>query len=120
MVTEAALPSDSRFSAAEDRSREAEATGETTPGRDQEVRWEVVAVANGQPEAAIIRGRLEAEGIAARVQQEPAGAVIGLTVGLLGQVKVLVPEPLVDSALEVLKQPAQHDAEDDRSEPSEG
>jgi hypothetical protein len=115
MVTEAAFPSDSRFSAAEDGSRETEAAGETTPGRDQEVRWEVVAVANGQPDAAIIRGRLEAEGIAARVQQEPAGAAIGLTVGLLGQVRVLVPEPLVESALEILNQPVQQDAEEDKS-----
>jgi hypothetical protein len=64
--------------------------------------------------AAIIRGRLETEGIPARIQQEPAGVVIGLTTGLLGQAKVLVPEPLVDQALEILSQPpAQSEDETD-------
>ena len=68
------------------------------------MRWEVVAVANGLAEAAIIQGRLESEGIPARVHQESAGVAIGLTVGLLGQAKVLVPEPLAEQALEVLGQ----------------
>jgi hypothetical protein len=105
MVTEAALPSGELLPKT-GKDEAAEKAGETTPGKEQPVRWEVVAVANGQADAAIIRGRLEADGIPAQVQQEPAGAAIGLTVGRLGQVKVLVPEPLVEAALDILNQPS--------------
>jgi hypothetical protein len=105
MVTEAALPSGNVLPKA--GQEEITVAGETTPPKDQEVRWEVVAVANGLAEAAIIRGRLEAEGIRAQVHQEPAGVAIGLTLGLLGQAKVLVPEPMVENALDILNQPAQ-------------
>jgi hypothetical protein len=104
MVTEAALPSGDIKPRA-DRNESTEAAGETTPGKDQKVRWEVVAIANGLSEAAIIRGRLETESIPARVHQEPAGTALGLTIGLLGEVKVLVPAPLVESALQILSQP---------------
>lgn len=76
-----------------------------SPDKDREARWEVVTVARGLAEAAIIRGRLETEGIPARVHQEPAGAAIGLTVGLLGEVKVLVPASFATSALAILDQP---------------
>jgi len=106
VVTEAALPSGEVFPQA-GREEAAEAAGETTPKKEQKVRWEVVAVVNGLAEAAIIQGRLESEGIPARVHQEPAGVAIGLTVGLLGQAKVFVPEPLVETALDILSQPGQ-------------
>jgi len=114
MVTEAALPSGDLLPKA-DRGETIEAAGETTPGEDQKVRWKVVAVAQGLAEAAIIQGRLESEGIPARVHQEPAGVAIGLTVGLLGQAKVLVPEQLVEEALDILEQsgPDLADDEDD-------
>jgi hypothetical protein len=101
MVSEAAMSSKG-LPKKKDKAGTQVGSKETTPSSDREVRWQVVAVAQGLAEAAIIRGRLESEGILARVQQEPAGAAIGLTVGLLGQVKVLVPEPLVDAALELL------------------
>jgi len=78
------------------------ATHETTPGGDHEVRWKVVAVARGLAPASIISGRLETEGIPTRVQQEPAGVAIGLTIGLLGEAKVLVPESLAEQALDIL------------------
>ena len=112
MVTEAALPSGDIFPKT-DRNESTEAAGETTPGKDHKVRWEVVTTAHGLSEAAIIRGRLETEGIPARVHQEPAGTAIGLTVGLLGEVKVLVPAPLVESALQILSQPPQEFGDDE-------
>jgi hypothetical protein len=123
MVSEAAFPSGEFMPKREQNkgSESSEAAGETTPGRDKEVRWEVVALAQGQADAAIICGRLETEGIPARIQQEPAGAVLGLTMGLLGQVKVLVPEPLVAQALEILNGPDQEvddeAGEEEESEP---
>ncbi len=113
MVSEAAFPSDELFSRAKRNGVTADAR-ETTPGKDREVRWEVVAFAQGLAEAAIIQGRLETEGIPARVHQEPAGTAIGLTMGLLGQAKVLVPEPLVESALDILNQSGQEEIEEEQ------
>jgi hypothetical protein len=104
MITDAAFSSGAVWPQA-DQDETTETAGETTPGKDERVRWEVVAVVQGLAEATIIQGRLEAEGIPARVHQEPAGVAIGLTVGLLGQAKVWVPEPLVEQALDVLRQP---------------
>jgi len=106
MVTESALPLGS-LSSQTDREEATETTGETTPHRDQQVRWTVVAYAHGLADAAIIAGRLEAEGVPARIHQEPAGVAIGLTMGLLGEATVLVPEPLVERAQEILSQPVQ-------------
>lgn len=112
MITESALPLGSILPQA-DRDDTTEETQETTPGSHREVRWEVVALANGLAEAAIIQGRLEAEGVPARVHQEPAGVAIGLTIGKLGQAKVMVPEPLVQRALDILGQPIETLEEDD-------
>jgi hypothetical protein len=112
MVTEAALPGGNLLPLAGGE-KSNEAAGEKTPSDEQGVRWEVVAVTQGLAQAAIIRGRLESEGIPAQVQQEPAGVALGLTVGLLGQAKVLVPEPLVEQALEILNQPNQEVVDDE-------
>lgn len=61
-----------------------------------------VYVANGQPEAQIIRGRLESEGIPAMLRYESAGLVYGLTIDGLGQVEVQVPSFLARHAKDVL------------------
>lgn len=53
---------------------------------------ETVYVANGQLEAESIRLFLDSFGIPARVSQESAGIVLGLTVGLLGEADVKVSE----------------------------
>jgi hypothetical protein len=58
--------------------------------------------AMGQPEAEIIRGRLEVEGILAIFKYESLGSVYGLTVNGLGQVKVQVPAKYADRALELI------------------
>lgn len=62
----------------------------------------VVYVTNNDVEARIVAGRLESEGIPALVQQEPAGSALGITVGLLGEVRVAVRAEDYDAALEVL------------------
>lgn len=61
-----------------------------------------VYVAWGQPEAEIVRGRLESEGIPAILRYESAGMVYGLTVDGLGKVEVLVPEVFASLARELL------------------
>ena len=62
-----------------------------------------VYVANGQPEAEIVKGRLEAEGIPAMSSYESLGIVYGLTADGLGQVKVQVPASLAQDAIEILE-----------------
>ena len=61
-----------------------------------------VYTASGQPEAEIIKGRLESEGIPAILQYESAGVVYGLTVNGLGQVRIQVPSSLVQEALAII------------------
>ena len=58
--------------------------------------------AMGQPEAEIIKGRLQVEGILAILKYESIGSVYGLTVNGLGQVKVQVPAKYADRALEII------------------
>ena len=59
-------------------------------------------IAVGQPEAEIVRGRLESEGIPAMLRYESAGLVYGLTVDGLGQVEVQVPSALAEEARQIL------------------
>jgi len=86
--------------------------GERAPWGEGSARWEIVAVAQGPAQAAIVRGHLESEGIPTQARGEAAGAVIGLTVGKLGEVKVLVPASMVERATEILERPvSDEDAE---------
>jgi hypothetical protein len=66
----------------------------------QDVNLEVVYRAAGQLEAHIIKGKLESEGIPALLQYE--SEVFGLTVDGMGEVRILVPEPQVEKAREVI------------------
>ena len=61
-----------------------------------------VYVTNSDFDARVVAGRLESEGIAVLVQQEPAGSALGITVGLLGEVKVAVRTEDYERALAIL------------------
>ena len=61
-----------------------------------------VYIAHGQPEAEIVKGRLENEGIPAMLRYESAGIVYGITIDGLGQVEVQVPSSLAQRAREIL------------------
>ncbi len=63
-----------------------------------------VYVAQGQLEANVVKARLEAEGIPVLLQYESLGVVYGLTVDGLGQVKVMVPQPLEAEARAILEE----------------
>jgi hypothetical protein len=52
--------------------------------------WKIAAEAANEAEAYIIVGRLAQDNIKAWVQQEPAGSALGITVGALGEVRVMV------------------------------
>ena len=61
-----------------------------------------VYTAAGQPEAQIVKGRLENEGIPALLRYESAGIVWGITVDGLGQVEVQVPLSRAEEAKQIL------------------
>lgn len=65
-------------------------------------RWEVVHTAGGMAKANIVLGRLEAEGIPARLKYEAVGAIYGITINGLGEVRILVPFEFMEKARETL------------------
>ena len=81
----------------------------TTPGGGRQVKWEVVTKTAGLAPAEIIAQRLQSEGIPARAWQEGAGQAFGLTVGLLGNGYVVVPESYLDEAKAILEEAAEWD-----------
>ena len=52
--------------------------------------WAVVFSAHSLAEAHIVMGRLQANGIRAILQQEAVASAIGITIGSLGEIRVLV------------------------------
>jgi molybdopterin adenylyltransferase len=66
-----------------------------------------VFVAQGQLQASVIKSRLESEGIPVVLQYESLGMVCGLTVDGLGEVKVMVPQPLEEQARAILREAEQ-------------
>src|SRR5450759_1353777 len=77
---------------------------DTTPGGAEAQRWVVIAIVSWT-EATVMRSKLESERIPCILQRESAGAVFGITIGPLGEVRVLVPESMVDKALDLLSGP---------------
>lgn len=68
-----------------------------------EQRWEIVDVVNGDFQAQLLRGLLEAQGITVQLSQEGAGRAIGLSIGALGEVQILVPSDSKALAQRILK-----------------
>jgi hypothetical protein len=67
--------------------------------------WIVVYRAAGMVNAQIILGRLQTDGIPARLQYEAIGVIsCSLDVDGLGEIRVFVPESYFDQAREVLTQ----------------
>lgn len=60
--------------------------------------WEIVCTASGMVHANILKGRLESEGIPARLLYEAAGEIYGLTIDGLGKVDILVPTAHLEEA----------------------
>jgi hypothetical protein len=66
----------------------------------------------GDLEAEFIKGFLHGQGIEATISQESVARTLGLTVGRLGQVKILVPEDKADEAIALLKEMESGEFED--------
>lgn len=69
----------------------------------EEPEFITVYVAAGQPEAFIVKGRLEEEGIFVILRYESLGIIYGITVDGLGQVKVQVPQEMEERAKAILE-----------------
>lgn len=67
-----------------------------------EEKWEVVEMVQGQLQAEILRGLLEAQEIKVWLNQEGAGAAYGINVGPLGTVEILVPSGEIHKARQIL------------------
>ncbi|MCC6148470.1 MAG: DUF2007 domain-containing protein [Anaerolineaceae bacterium] len=67
-----------------------------------ELNFKVVYHANGYLDAETIKLFLEAQGVEAVVYQESAGITYGLTIGPLGDARILVPETQEAEALKLL------------------
>lgn len=67
-----------------------------------EENWEVVEMVQGQLQAEILGGLLEAQGIKVWLNQEGAGVAYGINVGPLGTVEILVPASEAPQARRVL------------------
>ncbi len=63
----------------------------------------VVYTTLGREVGAVIKGRLESEGIPALLKYESIGPVYGITMDGLGQVEVLVPKDYEDKARALLE-----------------
>ncbi len=111
-MTDSVLPVEPYYSDNSASSTKKAAYKSATPGGRAEIKWEIVAETFGITPAAIIAGRLKAEGLPVRVWQESAGQALGLTVGALGTGYVAVPEEYVEQALSLLDEEVEINPED--------
>ena len=66
-------------------------------------KWVSVSRIQGDLQAELLRGLLEAQEIPVLLSREGAGRAFGLTVGSLGEVEVLVPEPFAQEAKTIIE-----------------
>ena len=63
----------------------------------------VIDTVQGELAAQVTKSHLESEGIPVLLKYESVGVVYGLTINGLGEVKILVPQDLVEEAKQVIK-----------------
>jgi hypothetical protein len=68
-----------------------------------EPEWIIVFITNYYPEAHVVAGRLNAEGIQTMIHKEAGASAIGITIGTYGEVKVLVRTEDYESAIDILE-----------------
>ncbi|MCJ7700052.1 MAG: DUF2007 domain-containing protein [Anaerolineales bacterium] len=67
-------------------------------------KWARAASVYGDLQAELLRGLLEAQEIPVLLSREGAGRALGLTVGPLGEIKILVPGKNLEAALSIVSQ----------------
>lgn len=69
------------------------------------VEWVVVYITHNLTEAHIVSGRLEHEGIPNMVNVQPGASAMGITIGSMGEIKVLVKPEDYERSVLILQQP---------------
>jgi hypothetical protein len=77
-----------------------------------EEEWVLIDTAQGQLQAEIIKGLLEAQGIMVWLNQEGAAHAYAIEIGTLGTVEILVPSSMVVEARQILDEFKRGDFED--------
>lgn len=70
-------------------------------------------------EAQLIKTYLESNDIPVWLQGEAVGKVYGMVVGALAEVRVYVPEPLAQKAIELLEEASDDETPDDPASPED-
>lgn len=83
---------------------------------NESTNWVQLITTFGLPEAQIIAGQLQSEGIPAQAMPLEAGGRMGITVGKLGEAAVMVPADLLSEAKEIAFEPLPENWEDDIEE----
>ena len=65
--------------------------------------WKTIISVQGELQAEVMRGLLEAQGIPVNLSQEGVGRAYGFGVGPLSEVEILVPDNFAASALKVIE-----------------
>ncbi|MBT3389348.1 MAG: hypothetical protein HN413_02975 [Chloroflexi bacterium] len=66
-------------------------------------KWVLAAKIEGEFQAEVLRGLLEAQGISAYISMEGAARALGVNVGPFGLVDILVADDQLQDALDVIK-----------------
>ena len=65
--------------------------------------WKTIISVQGELQAEVMRGLLEAQGIPVNLSQEGVGRAYGFGVGPLSEVEILVPDNFSEAALKVIE-----------------
>jgi hypothetical protein len=93
--------------------KEKSAEGEAGKGDNEPSSWVRVLTGYTPAGAQIAAARLRDEGIPVRLSQEAASTALPVTVGMLGQIHILVPELLLERAELVLEETMNFPIEED-------
>ncbi len=82
-----------------------EAAGEAGKGDDEPALWVPALTAYGPvlAQMVILTARLNDEGVPARLRSEAVSSALPLTVGALSRIDLMVPQPMVEKAILILK-----------------
>ena len=72
-------------------------------GKRSSPEWIVIYITHNLPEAHIIVGKLQSFDVPAMIHQEAGASAIGITLGNLGEIKILVSPADYDRAIELLQ-----------------
>ena len=84
-----------------------------------ETNWIAIITVQGELQAELLRGLLEAQGITVQLSQEGVARVYGFSVGPLAEVDILVPENQTSIAEEVIARYQAGEFEDAGDSPAE-